>query len=46
MLQYIYWGPESRASLKSSLKENSTEEMQSALLIQFLMMNALWLSLW
>lgn len=43
-LQCTYWAPGSRASLKSSLKENLMEEIQNASLIQFLMM--LCLSLW
>lgn len=45
-LPCIYWATVFRAPLKSSLKENSTEEMQNALLIQFLMVNAPWISLW
>lgn len=44
-LQCSYQALESRGSCKSSLKEDSMEEMQIALLIQFLMMNALWLYL-
>lgn len=44
--QCIYWATAFRAPLKSPLKGKSTEEMQNASLIQFLMVNAPWISLW